>query len=172
MTVVSTTGADRHTPNQRPTAPVPDVTDRVDHRRATPAGLFTHPVVVGSLGLLIGNDHVLKAAFHNTFTGKLSDIAGLVFFPVLLVSIVEVVAWMTGRLTPSRTRMLLITGLLTALGFAGIQTMEPATDLYRSVAGLLTGRQTMVVADSTDLIALPGCFVGWCLERRLTRRRR
>ena len=133
-----------------------------------PAGLLTAPVVAGSLGLLIVNDHVLKAAFHNTLTGKLSDFAGLVFFPVLVVSIVEVLAWAVGGWTPSRSKLLLAAGLLTAAGFAGIQTVEPATELYRSIAGLLTGRQTMVVSDPTDLMALPACFVGWWLERRLS----
>lgn len=36
------------------------------------------------MGLLALNDHVLKAAFPGLITGKLSDFAGLVFFPMVL----------------------------------------------------------------------------------------
>lgn len=36
------------------------------------------------LSILLLNDHVLKAAWHNGFTGKLSDFAGLLIFPLFL----------------------------------------------------------------------------------------
>ncbi|PUV24993.1 hypothetical protein DCO56_08585 [Sphingobacterium athyrii] len=39
------------------------------------------PLFIFVLFLLIINDFFLKAAFHNTFTGKLSDFSGLLFFP-------------------------------------------------------------------------------------------
>jgi len=39
--------------------------------------------IVG-LGLLLLNDHVLKATYGNWFTGKLSDVAGLLIFPLFL----------------------------------------------------------------------------------------
>ena len=133
-----------------------------------PAELLTHPLVVAALGLLMLNDHVLKERFHNALTGKLSDVAGLVFFPVLVASAVEVGAWIVGRSAPARAQLLLVSGALTAIGFVGIQTVAPMTELYRSVAGLLTGRPTMVVADPTDVLAVPACFVGWWLGGRLT----
>jgi hypothetical protein len=136
--------------------------------KTRPAEMLTHPAVIASLGLLILNDHLLKEQFHNALTGKLSDFAGLLFFPVFVASAVEVGTWLTGRPAPERARLLLVAGSLTAVGFIGIQTFEPMTDLYRSVAGLLTGRPTMVVADPTDLLAVPACFVGWWLYAGLT----
>lgn len=42
---------------------------------------------VGSLIVLALNDHILKAAFSNGITGKLSDFAGMVILPLLLVFI-------------------------------------------------------------------------------------
>ncbi len=38
------------------------------------------PPVLASLALLLANDLVLKPAYHNAATGKLSDVAGLFVF--------------------------------------------------------------------------------------------
>ncbi|MBQ0740775.1 hypothetical protein J9332_41515, partial [Aquimarina celericrescens] len=43
-----------------------------------------NPIFLISLGGLILNDWFLKAFFHNTITGKLSDFAGLIAFPFFL----------------------------------------------------------------------------------------
>ena len=40
-----------------------------------------NPVFISALLLLLLNDHIFKYQFHNTITGKLSDIAGLFIFP-------------------------------------------------------------------------------------------
>ena len=40
-----------------------------------------HPVALAAIAVLVVNDHVLKSAYPGWLTGKLSDIAGLVFFP-------------------------------------------------------------------------------------------
>ncbi len=48
-----------------------------------PAPLL-HPVSLASMALLGLNDHVLKGLFPGLITGKLSDFAGLVFFPLVL----------------------------------------------------------------------------------------
>ncbi len=46
--------------------------------------LLTHPVFLACLFGLIVNDLYLKYAYHNWFTGKLSDFAGLFVFTVFL----------------------------------------------------------------------------------------
>ena len=48
------------------------------------ATVMRHPAVLGSVALLVLNDHLLKQAYPGWLTGKLSDVSGLVFFPVLL----------------------------------------------------------------------------------------
>ena len=47
------------------------------------------PVVLVALGVLLLNDHMLKEQHGNWWTGKLSDVAGMVLFPVLLVAVFE-----------------------------------------------------------------------------------
>lgn len=48
--------------------------------------LITSKGFTAGLVLLLLNDFVLKAAFHNGFTGKLSDVAGLFIFPLFWFS--------------------------------------------------------------------------------------
>lgn len=43
-----------------------------------------HPLSVGAVLLLLLNDHFLKSTVPSVLTGKLSDFAGLFFFPFLL----------------------------------------------------------------------------------------
>jgi len=45
-----------------------------------------HPATLISISLLLFNDHVLKIAAPSPLTGKLSDFAGLFFFPFLLAA--------------------------------------------------------------------------------------
>src|SRR6185436_5470958 len=54
-----------------------------------PGGRLLHPVVLASIALFVVNDHVFKPAHPGWLTGKLSDVAGLIFFPVLLAAVAE-----------------------------------------------------------------------------------
>jgi hypothetical protein len=49
--------------------------------------LIATPVFVASVGLLLLNDHVLKAAWPGWVTGKLSDVAGVVMVAVALTAL-------------------------------------------------------------------------------------
>jgi len=46
-----------------------------------------HPLSLASVALLVANDHLLKRAYPSVLTGKLSDFAGLFFFPFLLTAL-------------------------------------------------------------------------------------
>lgn len=137
----------------------------------SPGSLLLHPVMVGCLLLLVVNDHALKARFHNSATGKLSDVVGLALFPVLVVALVEVGCWMLGRQGPARHQLLVIAAIGTAIGFTAVQTLPWATDVYRSLAGIPWSGQSSVVADVGDLMALPAVAVGVYLDRRRPFRR-
>ncbi len=54
-----------------------------------PGSYLLHPLIVCSLALWILNDHVLKAAWPGTVTGKLSDIVSLIVFPLLMATALE-----------------------------------------------------------------------------------
>lgn len=114
--------------------------------------LLTNPVFVSSLPLLIVNDFILKPAFHNWLTGKLSDFAGIVvltlllayLFPKLmgkaaLISAAVFVFWKSPLSTP-----------LIALVNASL-----AIPLHRTM-------------DYTDLFALTVVPFTWVLIERLT----
>ena len=45
-----------------------------------------HPATLLCIGLLVLNDHLFKAVAPSWSTGKLSDLAGLFFFPFLLAA--------------------------------------------------------------------------------------
>jgi hypothetical protein len=130
---------------------------------------LAHPVSLTAIGLLVVNDQILKPAWPGLITGKLSDVAGLVFFPLLVIAAVELVA---GR----RIRSVAVIAIIsTAVCFSLIQLWGPAADFYRHGLGylqfpfrrLLSGAATPVpvshTADLTDLLALPALFVAWRL---------
>jgi len=58
------------------------------------ANFLLSPIFLASLGLLLLNDFVLKPFFPGPVSGILSDLAGMVFFPVLLVGLAELLAWL------------------------------------------------------------------------------
>ncbi len=107
------------------------------------ARTLAHPLPLACVAALVVNDHLLKGSgvLPAWVTGKLSDVAGLFFFPVLLVSLAR---W----LAPRRPLPPLLSALATMVVFAAVKTWRPAHALYESVLGPL-------VMDPTDLIALP-----------------
>jgi hypothetical protein len=137
-----------------------------------------HPVPLLAIVVLVLNDHVLKDLFHNAVTGKLSDFAGMAFFPLVLQGLIEGGLSVLRRpWTPSR-RVLIGSAIATAVFFAGVQLYPPIADFYRWSLGLLQWpvvaisagewvpvRPVQVWADPTDLISLPAVglavWAGW-----------
>ena len=101
--------------------------------------VLAHPLVAGSLAVLVVNDHVLKAwsadrgLLARTVTGKASDVAG-----VLLLAVV------VGVLTGRRRGSVVAVGL----GFAALKLSPAVADLAIPVLG---GRTR---TDPWDLLAL------------------
>ena len=95
-----------------------------------------HPAFLVALATLVVNDHVLKDAFGNALTGKLSDLAGLVVLPVLASSLVGL----------ATRRAVWAVHAAVGLAFAAVQFV-PA----EAVAAVLGVRHT---PDPTDLVAL------------------
>jgi hypothetical protein len=155
--------------------------DRDETTSAPGAGLL-HPIPLMAIAVLVVNDHALKPAFGNALTGKLSDAAGLVFFPLFLQALVEL-AQSAARASwrPSRA-VIAACAVLTAVTFAATNLAEPAAELYRHGLGLLQWPFRAVAAgaagagvpgptpvqhtlDPTDLLALPfaglALWLGW-----------
>lgn len=143
---------------------------------AVPGDGLLHPVVLMAIGILLVNDHVLKSAWPGAVTGKLSDIAGLVFFPLLLQAVWELAAAAVGRRHLASRMVLLIAVVVTAVVFSAVQLVPLAAQAYSvglGVAQWAIGSVPIatlgggfghpvpvaVTPDATDLLALPAVLV-------------
>ena len=82
---------------------------------------FRQPWVLLSILILLLNDHVLKSSVPSWLTGKLSDFAGLFFFPFLLGVIVQCAVRLARRgkaRQPTASAILLVAMLSSSVFFA------------------------------------------------------
>lgn len=132
---------------------------------------------------LVVNDRVAKEAWPGLVTGKVSDVAGLFLFPLVLVAVVEAAAALSQRSPPPRSRAVAAAAAATAVVFASIKTVPAAGDAYQVVFGWLRwplgivehwatgddGPVTMrvrLVQDPSDLLALPAAGLAWWAHGR------
>ena len=112
------------------------------------------------------NDNWLKhASFAGFVTGKISDFAGVYYFPFLLTDL----WWMLGARMISQERVMQIMVLVTATIMMGIKLSTPVRLFYTDILGLL-GIHARVVPDATDLASLVMLPLALKRFRFLTRR--
>lgn len=116
-----------------------------------PSRALLHPLWLGSLAVLVLNDHVLKGAglLPGVVTGKLSDVAGLVVAPALLAALVRV----------RGPRGWMLAHVAVGLVFSAIQLSTVAASLW-SGAMAAVGFPWVITRDPTDLLALPALALG------------
>jgi len=141
---------------------------------------LARPSAIAAIALLVVNDHVLKAAYPGFVTGKLSDFAGMMFFPLLLAAACEQIGFRRGMTT------VVAATIATGLVFASIKLSPGAGEVYRIVLAALqwpfrAGFAVLVgdpvpamgharlVTDRTDLIALVALAVPVTLALRADR---
>jgi hypothetical protein len=138
-----------------------------------PGGSLLHPIVLAAIASFVVNDHVLKAAYPGLLTGKLSDVTGLIFFPVLIAAVAELI-------TPAAHRhaaaILILAVVVTGLTYVAMLLVPVGGDGYRWFIGLVQWPFRIVAAtaagaplpgvapvrfaaDPTDLITLPALLV-------------
>jgi hypothetical protein len=130
-------------------------------------------VVLASIACFVVNDHVLKAAHPGWLTGKLSDVAGLIFFPVLIAAIAELVSPTARRHAGA---ILVLAVAITGLTYVAMLLVPAGGDGYRWFIGIVQWPFRIVAAtaagaplptvapvgfaaDPTDLITLPALLV-------------
>jgi hypothetical protein len=119
---------------------------------------LAHPAALAAIALVLLNDHVFKRYFPSDLTGKLSDFAGLLFFPLLLSAFIG--------LFEHRPRRAACWGFaLTALVFAAIKLLPSAAGWASAVLGWLLGGNVRITPDPTDLAALIMLLPAWHLWR-------
>ena len=146
-------------------------------RRPIPGDALLQPLAIGAIALLLVNDHLLKAVAPGILTGKLSDVAGLVFFPLLLVAVTELALAAAGRWQGPDWRLITAAVAATGLAFAAVKLLPGAESLYeqvlglaqwpfRALAALVTGgtaagvpTRVDLTRDATDLVALVALWV-------------
>lgn len=137
------------------------------HRTVLPIEELLHPVPLAAVALLAFNDHLLKHAglLPTWVTGKLSDLAGLFFFPLLLTALSRVASHLAGRPSALTRRRLLVAIVLTGLAFTAIQLVPDAAALYEWLMPRLDPSGAVdavrVTMDVTDLLALPVLWLTW-----------
>lgn len=121
---------------------------------------FLRPWTAAAVVVLVLNDHLLKGAhvLPDIVTGKVSDFAGLFFFPILLACLAE-------RLFGARRGLEAICCVATATFFSVLKT-SPEASLWAS------GVWGEVVCDPTDLIALPSVAAAYVCMMHESRGRR
>ncbi|WP_291377773.1 hypothetical protein [Demequina sp.] len=127
---------------------------------------LAHPVSLAAIGVMALNDHVLKAAYGTWWTGKLSDVAGLVFFPALVAVVLAAVARVLDR---DRVRGLDMAAVgITAVGFVWVKATWAGAATASAVLSAIAG-PSVVRADATDLLALPALgLAAWVAGRSRT----
>jgi len=139
---------------------------------ALPAGEFLAPAPLLALAVLALNDHVLKGSglLPGWLTGKLSDFAGLFFFPLLVTALADTAAMGVARATGLRLDFSLRRwklALAIAATGAGLLALELSASfgrLYVDTLGRL-GFPSATTRDPTDLLALVMLVPAWWAGR-------
>ncbi|GGM36386.1 hypothetical protein GCM10011608_21270 [Micromonospora sonchi] len=127
-----------------------------------------HPVTVAGTALLIVNDHVLKAAYPGWLTGKLSDVAGLVMTPPLLALLLALGGRLAAVLRTSwgfrgrRAGDLLAVAaiVVVGVGFTAVKATAAGAATASAAWSAVNG-PSVILADVTDLLALPALGLAW-----------
>ncbi|HVE82664.1 MAG TPA: hypothetical protein VND93_07440 [Myxococcales bacterium] len=123
----------------------------LDSKTSAWAGPLCHPVPLAAVLALVVNDHLLKGSglVPGSVTGKLSDVAGLFFFPVLLAAVGFALLRRAGAGEPRHRRAISVGAVAaTAAAFAALK-LWPA---FNALVERAWGANAL---DATDLLALP-----------------
>lgn len=137
-------------------------------------------LAAGALVMFV-NDHALKRAYPGLFTGKLSDVAGMIFFPILLALFVRPLA---RRARLDWHHVTLALAAATAIVFTLTKTTDAGNEAYRIAWGALqwplraaaawargeavpSVARVVLVKDPTDVIAVPFVAVAAWAARAL-----
>jgi hypothetical protein len=148
-----------------------------------PGDGLLHPLALAAIALLLVNDHLLKSIAPGPLTGKLSDFAGLAFFPLFLIGAWEVLLKSCGRWDRPTKRALAVGITITAIGFLLVKTSAAGAATFGQLLGILqwvpaAGWSALtsgppprlgpaaVVADPSDLVALVALLLAFAIGAR------
>jgi hypothetical protein len=140
-----------------------------------PLGEALHPATLAAVAVLAINDWLLKPRYGPSLvTGKLSDLAGLAFAPVVLSAAIGLVLHLAARLgapvDPSLSRRRLALCIAATGAVFTLVKLDPTA--ARLLAHLLShlGRPAAIYLDPTDLLCLPALAIARWIGRDELRR--
>jgi hypothetical protein len=122
-----------------------------------------HPITILSIIILIINDHVLKTYYSSWLTGKLSDFAGLFFFPFLLTIVLSLIFWKS-KVTLHQIGYSAF-GLI-FISFVLLKTVPFANIFVEKTISSILNHQVRFVLDPTDLLGFLMLWPAWRLWDR------
>lgn len=138
-------------------------------------------MTLGSVTLLLLNDHLLKRFYPSALTGKLSDFAGLFFFPYLVIALAGLAQLAFAALRPwvglrchgqAGPRWIAPVAFLgSGVLFAAVKASPPLSAAVSAQLTVLLRLPIRVTPDLTDLAALASLWPSYRLWRALERDR-
>ncbi len=122
-----------------------------------------HPATWLSITILIINDHIFKVIYPSWITGKLSDFAGLFFFPFIVVAIMS---FLLKKSKISSIQVGEISFGIVGICFVLVKTFPLVNIFTTRLTSLLLGTPTKFMLDPTDLIALFSMVPAWMIWRK------
>jgi hypothetical protein len=132
------------------------------------------PLPLLALAILVANDRWWKPhhVLPSWATGKISDFAGLLFFPLLLTAAADAIVWLIVRTTGAeldfalrRWKLALACGVTAAI-FTAIKLSPSAAAALDATLRAIGFARAHTVADASDLIALVSLAGAWWLGVR------
>ena len=124
-----------------------------------PKSYLLDPAIIGALLLTFANDHYLKYQFPGFVTGKISDFAGLFFFPFFVSALVEIIFYKSFKLEKLVIKHFLIILFMTDLIFILLKYTHLRTVFTELFSYYFFNIR--IVPDYSDLIALGGNFAAY-----------
>ncbi len=131
------------------------------------ASALTHPATVVALGILLLNDLLFKSLWPDAWvTGKLSDLAWMVFAPPLLAFLLSFIT----RGNPHVEKASWVAAYVgLPLLYAAFNTFEPIHDWILRGLSIASGRTSVSPLDVTDSLVIPFAMVTaiWVWRQRV-----
>ncbi len=119
-----------------------------------------HPLTLSCIAILLINDHLLKLSSPSWLTGKLSDFAGLFFFPFLFTAVLSILLIKFNR---SNLYIGQIAFVSTGIWFFLFKTYLPVNTVTKVILSFLMGHPVQLIPDQTDTFALIMLWPAWAL---------